>query len=278
MSLLLAEFCARPVVIFRRLESLCKEQAAGSCLGTTVAQAPAVNKQSSTFKARQPIKLVMPATICTYEPLLDQCEATASQNELKLDCCATKQLRNTIAPTDWNSPEYELASVQELVNALTLDHAFVTCVINDVTELFDVVSERHGDDYPDLEHLSTLFTFLADELQPLMLREERVFFPLVMRLEKAAEFGLSSLLSPFAGLDNPIRSTTLEHETVRGLLNDLRDAMSNYEVPVGACSGHALIYSTLRILDEKVEQHFAVEERVVYPRAIEMEARINVHG
>ena len=278
MLMVFAEFCASPVAIFRRLESLCKEQAAGSRLGTTVAQARAVNKRSSTFKVRQPMNLVMPATICTYEPLLDQCEAKASQNGLKLDCCATKQLGNSIAPTDCDSPEYELASVQEMVNALTLDHAFVNSVINDVTELFDVVSQRHGDDYPDLEHLSTLFTFLADELRPLMLREERVFFPLVMRLEKASEFGLSSLLSPFAGLDNPLRSTTLEHETVRGLLNDLREAMCNYEVPVGACPGHALIYSTLRILDEKVEQHFAVEERVVYPRAIEMEARINVHG
>lgn len=278
MLMVFAEFCASPVAIFRRLESLCKEQAAGSRLGTTVAQARAVNKRSSTFKVRQPMNLVMPATICTYDPLLDQCEAKASQNGLKLDCCATKQLGNSIAPTDWESPEYALASVQEMVNALTLDHAFLNSVINDVTELFDVVSQRHGDDYPDLEHLSTLFTFLADELRPLMLREERVFFPLVMRLEKASEFGLSSLLSPFAGLDNPLRSTTLEHETVRGIFKDLREAMCNYEVPVGACSGHALIYSTLRILDEKVEQHFAVEERVVYPRAIEMEARINVHG
>lgn len=273
-------FCGilrKRVAIFRRLESLCKDQAATGLPGTTVAQGPpAMFKISTSTTVTPPKNWSSRSAASAYDALLDQCEAIAPS--IQDDCCSVKQAVSDVVPENWILKNYNMTTANELVEALTLQNAIANDVIDKVSALFELVLRNHTDAYPDLEHASVLFGFVVDELRPLMLKEERVLFPLVIRLEKAFEFGLNSLLSPFAGLRNPLRETTAEHDVIRNLFRDLRLAMADYDVPVGACSGHALLYSAVRTLDLNIARHFAIEQDVLYPRAIQMEARINLHG
>ena len=228
----------------------------------------------------EPRNLAMSKNISAYEPLLDQCEAVSGQTEelAGLDCCHIQQLVTDIVPANWETADYELASVSELVDALLIHHSLANGSINRISALFELVLKTHGESYPDLEYLSVLFNFLANELQPLMLREERVVFPLAVRLEKAAEFGLNSLLSPFASLQNPLRTTAAAREIFRNLFNDLRLAMSNFDLPINACAGHSLLYAAVRALHRNIEDHFQLEQKLLYSRAFKMEATINRHG
>ncbi len=239
-----------------------------------------MNNRYTLSTILKPRNLAITKVISAYQPPLDQCEVVSHQAKeyAALDCCNINQVVGDIIPANWGTVNGELASVSELVDELMIHHALADASIVRVAALFEVVLRTHGDIYSDLEHLSVLFSFLTDELRPLMLKEDRVIFPLVVRLEKAAEFGLNSLLSPFAGLQSPLRTTAAAREIVRGLFRDLRSAMSDFDVPMNACAGHALLYAAVRALDRNLEYHFQLEQTLLYPRAFEMEARINRHG
>lgn len=220
----------------------------------------------------------MSTPISPYEPLLDQCEAPVSSLvcEQALGCCEAKQSVGELVPVDSNSANHQLSSLQEVIEALTLQHLHANTAIENIANLLHslVTTHRRG----ELERAAILFTLVADELRPHMLKEERVLFPFVIRLEKAEEFHLQSLLSPFAGLQNPMRVMTVEHDAARDLFEDLRSTMLNYNAPKDACAGYRLLCEALSALEIYLARHFAIEQEVLYPRAAEMQSRIDRHG
>lgn len=181
-----------------------------------------------------------------------------------------------LVPVDSTTDNYQFSSLQEVVEALTLQHLHANTAIENIANLLHAVVTTHRT--AEVERAAILFTLVADELRPHMLKEERVLFPFVIRLEKADEFGLQSLLSPFAGLQNPMRVMTVEHDAARDLFEDLRSAMFNYNAPKNACAGYRLLCEALSAFEFYLARHFALEQEVLYPRAIEMQSRIDRHG
>ena len=200
------------------------------------------------------------------------------ENEQELSCCKLDQAPGEFVLQTSIEKDHRLASLQELVETLTLQHLNAHTSLENIGTLFQAVVSTHKKTYPELERAANIFLLLADELRPHMLKEERVLFPFVIRLEKTDEFGLQSLLSPFSGLQNPLRVMTVEHEATSDLFKDLRATMANYDAPANACVGHALLCETLKCFEQFLSEHFALEQDALYPRAIEMETRINLRG
>ena len=71
----------------------------------------------------------------------------------------------------------------------------------------------------------------------------------------------------------PIRVMMAEHEAVGVLLGELVTATRAFTPPDDACSSYRALYRTLTLLRQDLLRHIALENHVLFPRAIELDVR-----
>ena len=132
-------------------------------------------------------------------------------------------------------------------------------------ELAAKVLGVHGDRHAALATVRRLVAELREDLEPHLLKEERVLFPSIRALVAGArEF-------PFGTVRNPIRMMTMEHDRAGELLAALRGATGGYAVPDDACGSFRSLYGRLERLEADTHLHIHLENNVLFPAAIAVE-------
>ena len=141
-----------------------------------------------------------------------------------------------------------------------------------IQSLLAKVCAKHGESRPELFEVAMLFRKLDAELQPHMLKEEQVLFPYVLRLEAAAAGRAAPPFAPFGTVGNPVRMMMYEHDKAGDLLRELRTAAGDFELPDEACMSFRALYEALEAFERDLHQHIHLENNVLFPRAVELEA------
>lgn len=164
---------------------------------------------------------------------------------------------------DWQSAP--LALLCE--NIERAHHDYLRRELPRLTALIAKVVNAHGAHHPELAELQRVFDQLRAELEPHMLKEERVLFPAIRRL--AAE--LRPAHFPFGLLANPIRVMVSDHEHAGEALAAMRQLTGDYVPPAGACNTYRVMLEGLETLERDMHEHVHKENNILFPRAIEME-------
>lgn len=150
-------------------------------------------------------------------------------------------------------------------------HVYTREALETVRLLSDKVAARHGAHHPETIEVRALVEQMTNDLLPHMLKEEQVLFPYIDNLEEAAEAGGPAPVPFFGTVRNPIRMMLAEHEAVGALLAQLRGVTSGYSLPSDACLSYRALYERLAELEEDLHRHIAVENNLLFPRAIRLE-------
>lgn len=169
---------------------------------------------------------------------------------------------------DWRS-ESLTALAAHIVDT---HHYFTKQEFTRLDALLDKVCSRHGQHHPELSELRDLFQHLKQDLMPHMLKEEQVLFPYLARMEEAVSERRAVPPPFFATVQNPVRMMMLEHDTAGDLLAEMRRITGGYVAPPDACISYQTLYNALRELEADLHQHIHLENNILFPRAIEMEA------
>jgi regulator of cell morphogenesis and NO signaling len=165
------------------------------------------------------------------------------------------------APSDAGADP--VALIDEIVST---HHEFLREELPAVEALAAKVAEVHGPRHPELAEVRDLVVTLRADLEPHMLKEERVLFPAVRLLVGGHRtFG-------FGPVGNPISVMRLEHEQAGELLAGLRRVTGNYAVPADGCASYEALYRRLEHLEEDTHLHIHKENNVLFPTAIALEA------
>jgi regulator of cell morphogenesis and NO signaling len=151
-------------------------------------------------------------------------------------------------------------------------HVFVRQECPRIEALAEKVVSKHGANHPELAEVHTMFSALADELAVHLMKEEQVLFPYVVRMEEAALAGEPVPPAMFGTVVNPIRMMMQEHDGAGDALRKLRATTSNYAVPNDACTTYATLYEALLGFEADLHQHIHLENNILFPRAVAMEA------
>jgi regulator of cell morphogenesis and NO signaling len=151
-------------------------------------------------------------------------------------------------------------------------HAFTRSEIDRLRPLAAKVAGKHGENHPELTQVRDVFDELAAELLPHMQKEEMVLFPYIERLTIAAEKGLPAPLPHFGTVQNPVRMMMFEHDRAGDLLRQLRNLSNEYSAPADACPSYKGLYAGLEDLERDLHRHIHLENNVLFPRAVELEA------
>lgn len=147
-------------------------------------------------------------------------------------------------------------------------HAYLKEELPRLDFMTEKVARVHGDKEPRLAIVREAFMALKEELEPHMMKEERILFPVIRRLEAPADgsdFHCGSVA-------NPIRQMEYEHDLAGDQLAILREATNDYVPPDWACNTYRAMLDSLEKLEANMHQHIHKENNVLFPKAIELES------
>jgi regulator of cell morphogenesis and NO signaling len=137
-------------------------------------------------------------------------------------------------------------------------HAYLSAELPQVDALSARVVDVHGERHPELHEVRRLVAELRAELEPHMLKEERVLFPAIHALWNGqTQF-------PFGSIANPIRMMVMEHGRAGQLLADLRAATGGYVVPSDGCASYRALYARLDAIERGTHEHIHKENHVLF--------------
>jgi regulator of cell morphogenesis and NO signaling len=144
-------------------------------------------------------------------------------------------------------------------------HRYLHSELPELGTLAVKVAGVHREGHPELVAVGRLVAELGAELEPHMLKEERVLFPAIRALVGGVrEF-------PFGTVRNPIRMMSLEHDRAGELLAELRATTDDYRVPDDGCASYRSLYERLERLEADTHRHIHLENNVLFPAAIAVE-------
>jgi regulator of cell morphogenesis and NO signaling len=150
----------------------------------------------------------------------------------------------------------------ELIGHLVdVHHAYLHAELPDLERIAQKVVAEHGGRHPELPDVQMLFGALYEELEPHMVREERVLFPAILELVNGPA------VFPFGSIANPIEMMGIEHDRAGELLARLRVTTGDYLVPADACASYRSLYERLAELERDTHLHIFEENHLLFPQA-----------
>ncbi len=137
--------------------------------------------------------------------------------------------------------------------------------------LLEKVCAVHGKNHPELQQVQSSFQSLVQELTTHMMKEERVLFPYIVRMEEAVIQKEPVLPPPFGSLQNPVSMMEHEHDSAGHALRAMREASCGYTAPGEACISYQTLYKALANIETDLHLHIHLENNILFPRAIAME-------
>lgn len=174
------------------------------------------------------------------------------------------------ALTSEPGPDWAALTPAELVDHLeATHHRYLHDELGRLDALAAKVVGVHGERHPELADVAATCAALRAELEPHLMKEERVLFPMIRELaaaEAAPAFHCGSL-------GNPIRVMLAEHDLAGELLARLRSRTGGYQPPPDACASYTTLYAGLAELEADTHLHVHKENNVLFPAVLELEAR-----
>lgn len=168
---------------------------------------------------------------------------------------------------------WQTASLATLIaHIVEKHHTFTRAELARLEALLAKVCSVHGQNHAELFRIQQQFQELSRELEPHMLKEERVLFPYIIELEEAAKKNRALSAPPFGTVRHPVRVMMTEHDAAGEILRELRATSCDYTVPEDGCISYQTLYEALAALEADLHQHIHLENNLLFPRAAEIEA------
>jgi regulator of cell morphogenesis and NO signaling len=194
-------------------------------------------------------------------PLHEACRRSGVDAQLVL-----QELSDGLA--DQVESEPASGSLSELCDQIEqTHHAFLRDQLPLLASLLEKTVAAHGREHPELLDVRAAFEDLCEELNPHMLKEERVLFPAIRALEASPE----QPRFPFGPLENPIGVMEHEHDHAGAALRSIRERTHGYTAPPGACPTWRALLAGLERLEADLHVHIHCENNILFPRAIALE-------
>ncbi len=235
---------------------------------------------TATTQTVRDIALDQPTAIRVFEHFgIDYCcggrkplsEACAAGNlEVDAVIAALELAARGPAP---NTKDWSQASLESLSGHIeATHHVYVKTELPRLALLAEKVVHRHGATQAELPQIQTALAQLDEELTQHLAKEEAILFPHIVKLERALAEGSARPVSCFGTVANPIAMMTQEHDAAGALVAQIRSLSHDFATPPEACPTYHAFFDGLRDFERDLHQHIHLENNILFPRAIAMEA------
>jgi len=168
-----------------------------------------------------------------------------------------------------DTAEWTTMPAEVLVDHLeATHHRYLWDELPRVSALLAKIVKVHGARHPELVEISSCFADIRADLEPHMLKEERVLFPMIREL--ATSDGVPAFHC--GSLRNPISVMMREHDAVGELLGELHRLTKGYQVPADGCATYIACFAAMQDIEADTHLHIHKENNVLFPMVVRLEA------
>ena len=149
-----------------------------------------------------------------------------------------------------------------------IHHRYLWEELPRVSGLVNKIVSVHGARHPELVEIALCFAQVRADLEPHLLKEERVLFPMIREL--ATSTGGPSFHC--GSLRNPISVMLSEHDAVGALLAKLRRLTGGYITPSDGCASYVACFAAMAEIEADTHLHIHKENNVLFPLVVRLEA------
>ena len=158
-------------------------------------------------------------------------------------------------PAEWAS-----LGVADLVDHIQdVHHGYLWEAFPRISALVDKIAIVHGERHSELAEVQRLYNEVRADLEPHLLTEEQVVFPLIR------QFTADPSHADAAAIAEQILLLSAEHETVGELLEELNRVTGGYETPADGCATYNACYLALAELEADTHLHIHKESNILFP-------------
>jgi regulator of cell morphogenesis and NO signaling len=140
------------------------------------------------------------------------------------------------------------------------------------------VAAKRGDRAPELARVAELIEKLRIDMYAHIQKEEQVLFPFIAQMDRESIVVYPPAHARFLSVANPIVMMAQEHELANNIIAELVRLTRHFEPPSWACATHIALFSELAELVTSLRQHVHLENDVLFPRAIQLEAELKARS
>jgi regulator of cell morphogenesis and NO signaling len=157
-------------------------------------------------------------------------------------------------------------------------HQVVRQELPRLAELSHKLSTKRSERAPDLKPVETLIEELRADMFAHIQKEETVLFPFIAQMDQDSVIAYPPAHACFRSIAHPVFMMVQEHESAGQIVEKLRRVTHGFQVPPWACATHIALFAGLAAFETDLKQHVHLENDVLFPRAIEMEAALERQG
>jgi len=205
-------------------------------------------------------------------------------NRTIADACMAKKVDPKSVITDLNQINQEQVSASTDYKSWPIDlltdyiekkhHRYVEDKTQEIKPYLDKICSVHGEHHPELFEIRDQFIASAGELAAHMKKEEFILFPFIRKLAKARQENMLIDAPAFGTIQNPIAMMHEEHTIEGDRFRKIEGLSNHYTPPNDACNTYRVTLALLQEFEQDLHLHIHLENNVLFPKAIEMEAEL----
>lgn len=170
---------------------------------------------------------------------------------------------------DWTQ-----ASMTELVNHIKrTHHSYMKQELPRLDRLLARVQDAHSEKHAQmLGRVRQVFAGLKMEIEMHLMKEEQVLFPYLRQVEAYRDGEGAAPQLHCVSVRNPVTQMKQEHENAAHALERMREITRDYDLPEDACESFRALYEGLEELEDDLHQHIHLENNILFPAALKLEA------
>jgi regulator of cell morphogenesis and NO signaling len=197
-------------------------------------------------------------------------------NENKVDLNFFLQLVNAYHDKDY-FPKEELQSipVKNIINYLKMTHS--SYLNEKLSEIEQKIISLHAEDQEDKKHILLIRNFFEGykaELIEHIMHEENIVFPYILTVDEIVENQKFTTKNREIFNSFSIENYEEDHDDVEEKLMDLKTIMIKYLTPPANSTLYHTIIQDLFKMEEDLNYHSRIEDKVLTPKVILMEKSI----
>ena len=193
--------------------------------------------------------------------LADAC----TEKGISIEAISEELEKSSEIPTT-KMPFTEMTAEQLISYILIHHHFYVKQSMPTIIGHLEKVAAKHGDRFPYMAEVLSLFREINDEMTMHMHKEEVILFPRIKEVTAQQEAHQHSNLAP-GYIAAPIQVMELEHEHAGDILYKIRSLTNNYTPPEGACTTFQVSLAELKEFEEDLHRHVHLENNLLFPLA-----------
>ena len=167
------------------------------------------------------------------------------------------------------SAEWTTMTADVLVDHIeSTHHRYLWAELPRIAALVDKIVSVHGARHLELVEIASCFAQVRADLEPHMMKEERMLFPMIRELAASTDMPTFHCGS----LRNPVSVMLSEHEAVGDLLARLHRLTEGYTPPADGCASYVACFAAMAELEADTHLHIHKENNVLFPMVMQMEA------